>query len=102
MATDNGFLGLNYGAEKGDWYFVSAVSTQTPSSLSQTFSDIKGQQLTVSGWAIGDPNTPDGYGEITYFFNNQELGAPTVTKTCSVDISRDGHRLRHLHNSVWR
>ena len=81
VATDNGFLGLNYGAEKGDWYFVSAVSTQTPSSLSQTFSDIKGQQLTVSGWAIGDPNTPDGYGEITYFFNNQELGAPTVTKT---------------------
>jgi hypothetical protein len=35
----------------------------------------------VSGWAIGDPNTKDGLGEITYFFNNQELGAPTVTGT---------------------
>jgi hypothetical protein len=79
VATDNGFL--SYGAESGSWFFVSAVSTDSPSFLSQTFSDIAGQQLTVSGWAIGDPNTKDGLGEITYFFNNQELGAPTVTGT---------------------
>jgi hypothetical protein len=79
VATDNGFL--NYGAESGAWFFASAVSTDTPSSLSQTFSDIAGQQLTLSGWAIGDPNTKDGLGEITYFFNNQQLGAPTVTGT---------------------
>jgi len=37
------------------------------------------------------------------FFNNQELGAPTVTGTwTSVDISSDGHRLRHFRNSVLR
>jgi hypothetical protein len=29
VASGNGFLGLNYGAQSGDWYFVSAVSTQT-------------------------------------------------------------------------
>jgi hypothetical protein len=28
VATDNGFL--NYGAESGGWFFVSAVSTDTP------------------------------------------------------------------------
>ena len=91
-----------YGAESGSWFAVSAVSTDSPRFLSQTFSDIVGQQLTVSGWAIGDPRLKDGLGEITYFFNDQQLGAPTVTGTWTQsDFSRDGHRLRYVLNSVW-
>jgi hypothetical protein len=81
VATDNDFLGLDYGAESGAWFVVGAASTTAPSHLSQMFSDIAGQQLTVSGWAIGDKTRPNGLGEITYFFDNQQLGAPAVTGT---------------------
>ena len=81
VATDNDFLGLDYGAESGAWFVVGAASTTAPSHLSQMFSDIVGQQLTVSGWAIGDKTRPNGLGEITYFFDNQQLGAPAVTGT---------------------
>ena len=83
VASDNGFLNLNYGAKSdgksGNWLAVSAEPLYAPSFLSQTFSDIAGQQLTISGWAIGDPTVEGGLGEITYFFNDQELGAPAVT-----------------------
>jgi hypothetical protein len=81
VATDNDFLGLDYGAESGGWFVVGAASTTAPSSLSQTFPDTAGQQLTVSGWAIGDKTRPNGLGEIAYFFDNQQLGAPAVTGT---------------------
>ena len=35
----------------------------------------------MSGWAIGDEHTTDGLGQISYFFNDQLLGSPTVSGT---------------------
>ena len=54
-----------YGAQSGNFY-VYAPSPE-PSVLAQTFADTAGQQLTISGWAIGDTSTPDGLGEVSYF-----------------------------------
>jgi hypothetical protein len=82
VTSDNPVLGLNYGAQSGGWYLVSNAPTDFPfSTLTQTFTDTPGQQLTVSGWAIGDEHTPGGLGEITYLFNGDPLGSPTVTGT---------------------
>ena len=44
-----------YGAQSGNFY-VYAPSPE-PSVLAQTFADTAGQQLTISGWAIGDSST---------------------------------------------
>ena len=66
VRSDNSVLGLNYGAQSGDWYLVD--DTPDDGTLSQTFTDTAGQQLTVSGWTIGDKHTPGGLGEISYFF----------------------------------
>jgi hypothetical protein len=79
VRSDNSVLGLNYGAQSGDWYLVD--DTPDDGTLSQTFTDTAGQQLTVSGWTIGDKHTPGGLGEISYFFNGVLLGSPTVTGT---------------------
>jgi hypothetical protein len=76
VATDNGFLGLDYGAETGGWFAVSAAPTYAPSMLNQTFSDTAGQQLTVSGWAIGDTTRASGLGEITTFLITSRWAHP--------------------------
>jgi hypothetical protein len=66
-----------YGAQSGNFY-VYAPSPE-PSVLAQTFADTVGQQLTISGWAIGDTSTPDGLGEISYFFDGVLLGSPDLS-----------------------
>jgi hypothetical protein len=61
-----------YGAQSGNFY-VYAPSPE-PSILAQTLADTAGQQLMISGWAIGDTSTPDGLGEVSYFFDGVLLG----------------------------
>jgi hypothetical protein len=46
---------------------------------SRSFADTASQQLTISGWAIGDTSTPDGLGEISYFFDGVLLGSPDLS-----------------------
>jgi hypothetical protein len=83
VASDNPVLGLNYGAQSGNWYVIDTSPDDVGflSFLTQTFTDTPGQQLAVSGWAIGDEHTPGGLGEIIYLFNGVALGSPTVTGT---------------------
>jgi hypothetical protein len=51
---DNSFA---YGAQSGNfWVAVGTVGTE--GVLSQTFSDVAGQQLLVSGWVAGDGSSP--------------------------------------------
>ena len=66
-----------YGAQSGTFY-VYAPSPE-PSVLAQTFADTAGQQLTISGWAIGDTSTQHGLGEVSYFFDGVLLGSPDLS-----------------------
>jgi hypothetical protein len=65
---------IGYGAENGNFYVFAGPPSSAPGVLSQTFSDTAGEQLTVSGWAIGDTTIRDGLGEISYFFDGAPLG----------------------------
>ena len=64
-------------AQSGNFY-VYAPSPE-PSVLAHTFADTAGQQLTISGWAIGDTSTQDGLGEVSYFFDGVLLGSPDLS-----------------------
>jgi hypothetical protein len=64
-------------AQSGNFY-VYAPSPE-PSVLAHTFADTAGQQLTISGWAIGDTSTQHGLGEVSYFFDGVLLGSPDLS-----------------------
>ena len=70
---------IGYGAESGDFYVFAGPPSSAPGVLSQTFSGTAGEQLKVSGWAIGDTSIPDGLGEISYFFDGALLGSPDLS-----------------------
>ena len=63
FVAQNNFL---FGAQSGKFYVYAP--SPAPTTLAQTFADTAGQQLTISGWAIGDTSTEDGLGEVSYFF----------------------------------
>jgi hypothetical protein len=50
---------FSYGAQSGN-YFVAVGTVNTEGVLSQTFSDVAGQQLLISGWVAGDGSSPSG------------------------------------------
>jgi hypothetical protein len=69
-----------YGAESGNFYVYAGPPSSAPGVLSQTFSDTAGEQLKVSGWAIGDTfELPTDLGEISYFFDGALLGSPDLS-----------------------
>jgi PEP-CTERM motif-containing protein len=71
---------FGYGAESGNFYVYAGPPSATPSVLSQTFSDTAGQELKISGWAIGDTfDLPNNLGEVSYFFDGVLLGAPDLS-----------------------
>ena len=59
--------------------YSRALHPPRPVFSVQTFSDTTGEQLKVSGWAIGDASIPDGLGEISYFFDGALLGSPDLS-----------------------
>jgi hypothetical protein len=69
FVAQNSFL---FGAQDGDFYVYAP--SPAPSVLAQTFADTAGQQLTISGWAIGDASIDDGLGAVSYFFDGMPLG----------------------------
>jgi len=74
LVQPNSFV---FGAQSGDFY-VYAPSPLT-SVLAQTFADTAGQQLTISGWAIGDASAQGGLGDVSYFFDGVRLGSPDLS-----------------------
>ena len=76
-----------YGAQKGNWYVYAGPPSTAPGTLSQTFSDISGDKLTISGWAIGDTTTSfdangqpvSNLGQVSYFLDGNLLGSPDLT-----------------------
>jgi PEP-CTERM motif len=71
---------FGYGAENGQFYVYAGPPSSLPGVLSQTFSDTAGEQLNVSGWAIGDTfDLPNNLGEVSYFFDNVLLGSPDLS-----------------------
>ena len=69
--------------QNGD-YFVYSGQADSAVVLSQTFADMAGTTLNISGWSIGDPTTPapclgctTGSGIVTYLFNGMLLGTYT-------------------------
>jgi hypothetical protein len=70
---------FGYGAQDGNFYVYAAPPASFPGALGQTFSDTPGEQLSISGWAIGDPSVDDGLGDISYFFDGVLLGAPDLS-----------------------
>jgi hypothetical protein len=74
FVAQNNFL---FGAQSGNFYVYAP--SPAPSILAETFADTAGQQLTISGWAIGDASTEDGLGEVSYFFNGMLLGSPDLS-----------------------
>jgi len=86
VTNDLGFTtvesAFGYGPQAGTYYVYSGQAG-SPVVLSQTFNDTAGQTLTISGWAIGDPQTPsncvgctNGSGIVTFSFNGATLGGP--------------------------
>ena len=71
---------FGYGAESGNFYVYAGPPTSAPGTLSQTFADTAGQQLNISGWAIGDTfQLPENLGEVSYFFDGALLGSPDLS-----------------------
>jgi PEP-CTERM motif len=71
---------FGYGAESGNFYVYAGPPTSAPGTLSQTFADTAGQQLNISGWAIGDTfELPNNLGEVSYFFDGALLGSPDLS-----------------------
>ena len=71
---------IGYGAESGNFYVFAEPLSSAPGILSQTFSDMAGEQLKVSGWAIGDTfNLPNNLGTVSYFFDGALLGSPDLS-----------------------
>ena len=71
---------IGYGAESGNFYVFAEPPSSAPGILSQTFSDMAGAQLKVSGWAIGDTfNLPNNLGAVFYFFDGALLGSPDLS-----------------------
>jgi len=100
-----------YGPPPAGTYYVYSGQQGSPIVLSQTFADTAGQTLTVSGWAIGDPQTPsppngliptpcvnpasctDGSGIVTFSFDGGSLGAiapPAVWTQYSFTVTATG------------
>jgi hypothetical protein len=74
FVAQNDFL---FGAQSGNFYVYAP--SPAPSSLAQTFADTAGQQLTISGWVIGDASIDDGLGTVSYFFDGKLLGFPDLS-----------------------
>jgi hypothetical protein len=70
---------IGYPPESGTFYVFAGPPSSAPGVLSQTFADTAGEQLKVSGWAIGDTAIADGLGEISYFFDGALLGSPDLS-----------------------
>jgi len=72
--------GFGYGAQSGNFYVYAGPPSSAPGTLSQTFADTAGQQLNISGWAIGDTfDSPDNLGDVSYFFDGALLGSPDLS-----------------------
>jgi hypothetical protein len=73
--TTFGYLGGG-----GNYYVYAGPPSSSPGILSQTFLDVAGELLTVSGSAIGDTfNLPDNLGEVSYYFDGILLGSPDLS-----------------------
>jgi hypothetical protein len=70
---------IGYPPESGKFYVLAGPPSSAPGVLSQTFTDMAGEQLKVSGWAIGDTSIRDGLGDISYFFDGVLLGSPDLS-----------------------
>lgn len=71
---------FGYGAQSGNFYVYAGPSSASPSTLSQTFFDTSGQNLAVSGWAIGDTfDSPNNLGNVAYYFDGTLLGSPDLS-----------------------
>jgi hypothetical protein len=68
---------FGFGAQNGNFYVYAGPPSALPGALSQTFADTAGEQLNISGWAIGDP--AQGLGAVSYFFDNILLGSPDLS-----------------------
>jgi hypothetical protein len=71
---------FGYGAESGNFYVYAGPPSTAPGVLSQMFTDIAGQELKISGWAIGDTfNLPNNLGTVSYYFDGVFLGSPDLS-----------------------
>jgi hypothetical protein len=69
-----------YHAQSGDFYVYAGPPSSAPGILSQTFFDTVGEQLKVSGWAVGDTfNLPNNLGDVSYYFDGVLLGSPDLS-----------------------
>jgi len=59
-------MSTGYGAQDGSYYVYEGPQSGYYDTLSQTFSDIAGQTLLVSGWVVGDGSKPS---EVLFKFN---------------------------------
>jgi hypothetical protein len=69
-----------YGAQSGAFYVYAGPPSTAPGVLSQSFADVAGQNLTVTGWAIGDTNIRDGLGSVSYYLDGVFLGSPDLSQ----------------------
>lgn len=60
---------FGYGAQDGN-YFAAFGPTGSDGILSQTFTDIAGETLLISGWLIGNGSSPSNF---SMLFNNTPL-----------------------------
>ena len=71
---------FGYGAQRGNYYVYAGPPSSAPGVLSQTFNDVAGELLKVSGWAIGDTfNLPNNLGDVSYYFDGVLLGSPDLS-----------------------
>ncbi len=59
---------MGYGAQDGSFYLHEGPQSGFEDTLSQTFSDIAGQTLLVSGWVVSDGSQPS---EVLFKFNGE-------------------------------
>jgi hypothetical protein len=71
---------FGYGAQRGNYYVYAGPPSSAPGVLSQTFADVAGESLKVSGWAVGDTfNLPNNLGDVSYYFDGVLLGSPDLS-----------------------
>ncbi len=87
---------VGYGAESGSYYVYAGPPSLAPGTLSETFSDISGATLTISGWAIGDDTAVPGadgsstypnLGQVSYYFDGTQLGSPDLSSGAWINSS---------------